>query len=321
VRFLVSILTLTLGFGILTAPAYAATDFTKASYWEAQISTALEGGGVSTAADLSSFLSRLGAVLVQTEGSAVQGVAVYVNDGSNNYVAGQVQTASTELAKQPYLNPDKAAGKKAPDTSLYTEVTGIDWDIYSRAKYPSIDVKADLSSIKIYVANGMIARDTSKLSRSVQSGLMDGYGIVADTGSATKVLGPFMGVLNTLLGVLVSAIGVFMLLYTASDCAYIAFPVYRGKVDSHAEKGGAGTRTNKKTGEAGVWYVSPEAIQAVKEAEEAQKQAWGGYLKKRIAAFIFLAIIMFIILTGNIFLITDKVTDLVSGILEAIGAV
>lgn len=146
------------------------------------------------------------------------------------------------------------------------------------------------------------------------------YSLEADTKTASDLVSGLKGPISTFLGILVTFITVGMTVFTAFDLCYIAFPVFRGKMDDAKANGTKGiTRTNNK-GETKLNIVTEDAQFAVISAETAQtgQSAYLIYFKKRIVSFIILAVLIFILLTGNINILTNIGVKLASGVLEAI---
>lgn len=150
--------------------------------------------------------------------------------------------------------------------------------------------------------------------------LDDYYSLEADVEGAAGLVEGLKGPISTFLGILVTFLTVGMTLFTAFDLCYIAFPVFRGKMDDAKANGTRGvTRTNSK-GETKLNIITEDAQFAVISAETAQtgQSAYLIYFKKRIISFVILAVLIFILLTGNINIITNIGVKLASGILEAI---
>lgn len=150
--------------------------------------------------------------------------------------------------------------------------------------------------------------------------LDDYYNIEADVEGANGLVEGLKGPISTFLGIMVTGITVGMTIFTAFDLCYIAFPVFRGKMDDAKANGTKGiTRTNNK-GETKLNIVTEDAQFAVISAETAQtgQSAYLIYFKKRVISFIILAVLIFILLTGNINILTNIGVKLASGVLEAI---
>lgn len=148
----------------------------------------------------------------------------------------------------------------------------------------------------------------------------DDFNLEPDTETASKALDGFKPILSTFLGVLVVLITIGMTIFSAFDIAYIAFPVFRNKCED-AKQTGSGIMASKKQGKNGetkLRFVSDEAQYAVEAADtiESGKNPFSIYFGKRIVSYVLLSIILFILLTGNINLITNIAVRIVSGILE-----
>lgn len=146
------------------------------------------------------------------------------------------------------------------------------------------------------------------------------FNLTPDTETASTALEGFKPILSTFLGVVVVLITIGMTLFSAFDIAYIAFPVFRNKCEE-AKQTGSGMMASKKQGKNGetkLRFVSDEAQYAVEAADtiESGKNPFSIYFGKRIISYVLLSIILFILLTGNINLITNIAVRIVSGILE-----
>lgn len=146
------------------------------------------------------------------------------------------------------------------------------------------------------------------------------YSLEADTKTASELVSGLKGPISTFLGILVTFITVGMTVFTAFDLCYIAFPVFRGKMDEAKANGTKGiTRTNNK-GETKLNIITEDAQFAVISADVANtgQSAYVIYFKKRVISFVVLAVLIFILLTGNINILTNIGVKLASGILETI---
>lgn len=197
-----------------------------------------------------------------------------------------------------------------------------------------VGASADYTSITVTDANGVSTKyyyrtdnesailNKAKSLRGQQqiSDLDEYYSLEADTKTASDLVSGLKGPISTFLGILVTFITVGMTVFTAFDLCYIAFPVFRGKMDDAKANGTKGiTRTNSK-GETKLNIVTEDAQFAVISAETAQtgQSAYLIYFKKRIISFVILAVLIFILLTGNINILTNIGVKLASGVLEAI---
>lgn len=148
----------------------------------------------------------------------------------------------------------------------------------------------------------------------------DGLGIEANTEAAAAMLSGFVPYISMLLGVMVTLITIFMTVFSAFDIAYIAFPVFRNKCED-AKVNGGGLAKTKSNGETSLRFVTDDAQYAVQQGTvENGKSPWAIYFKKRVLSYILLAIILFILMTGNITLITNIAVKVVAGIMDVLGS-
>lgn len=148
-----------------------------------------------------------------------------------------------------------------------------------------------------------------------------GLDITADTDTAVRAVSGFIPVISTILGILVILITVGMTIFSAFDLAFIAFPIFREKCEDAKVNGNRMmTKTNKQTGESKLRFVSDDAQYAVAAADTTQsgKNPFVIYFGKRLISYIVLAILLFILLSGNITIFTDMALKLVQGILDLI---
>ena len=149
----------------------------------------------------------------------------------------------------------------------------------------------------------------------------DGINLKPDTTSAMKSISGFVPAINFFLGLVVSIISAGMTILTACDICYIVFPIIRGKCENLKQEGrGIDRNRSVKAGDTRLKFISDEAEYAVCTSETAQtgKNPLTIYFKKRAAALIILAVVIFILLTGNITMITNIAIKAVSGILQII---
>lgn len=138
-------------------------------------------------------------------------------------------------------------------------------------------------------------------------------------GDAATILASFIPYFNILLGLITTIVVLAMSILTALDLCYIAIPAMRNFMSDKAAEGN--TVVAKKDGNGGVKlrFISDEAQYAVEQAANNQGSSpWGMYFKSRILSYIFLAVAMVILLTGNITIITDLIVKLVSGIMSVL---
>lgn len=173
-------------------------------------------------------------------------------------------------------------------------------------------------------------KDASKIHDKVESAnsttnsteqlndITGGLNIGADTETATEILGGITPAISILIGILVIGITLGMTIFTALDICYIVFPVLRNKMEDSKNSGGAMAKKNND-GSTSMRFITDEAQFAVQQvATDPGSNAMMTYFGKRVFSYIILAILLFLLLTGNITLITDLALKAVSGLLQVI---
>ena len=151
------------------------------------------------------------------------------------------------------------------------------------------------------------------------STITDGLNIGADTAGATALLSGFAPIISLVVGVIVVLVTMGMTLFTAFDIAYIAFTVFRNKCEEQKMNGTGYNVKKDSSGNVSLRFVTDDAQYAVSEGTiENGKSPWGIYFRKRIMSYVLLAIVLFILLTGNISLITNIALNIVSGIMNVL---
>lgn len=151
------------------------------------------------------------------------------------------------------------------------------------------------------------------------STITDGLNIGADTAGATALLSGFAPIISLVVGVIVVLVTMGMTLFTAFDIAYIAFPVFRNKCEEQKMNGTGYNVKKDSNGNVSLRFVTDDAQYAISEGTiENGKSPWGIYFRKRIMSYILLAIVLFILLTGNISMITNIALNIVSGIMNVL---
>lgn len=224
----------------------------------------------------------------------------------------KVYAASVEDVIQTY-------GAEAFGSLLSTDAS-----LAADSDYSAVQVTVDGVTKKYYYRKdnekAIVNKAKSLKGQAQIDSLDDYYSLEADVEGASGLVDGLKGPISTFLGILVTFITVGMTVFTAFDMCYIAFPVFRGKMDEAKSNGTKGvTRTNNK-GETKLNFITEDAQFAVISAETAQtgQSAFLIYFKKRVVSFILLAILIFILLTGNINILTNIGVKLASGVLEAI---
>lgn len=166
--------------------------------------------------------------------------------------------------------------------------------------------------------------DKSGASTQVQKKVDDmvgGMAIEADTAAATDLMRGITPIISLIIGVLAYAIVIFLPVWSAVDIVYITWPIFREKADSAKASGSNGvmTRTNNKTGQTSFRFITDEAVHAVQSANLADgKSAISIYLGKRVGVYIAVAIVLYLLISGNIQVFTQLAIRIVSGIMTVI---
>ena len=141
----------------------------------------------------------------------------------------------------------------------------------------------------------------------------------ADTSAAAMMLSGFKPILELGIGIIVVLITFGMTVFSSFDICYIAFPVFRNKMEDARQSGNSALTKKTSSGETSLRWVTDDAQYAVQQGTiESGKSPWTFYFKKRIASYIFLGITVFILLTGNISVLTDIAINVVSGVVNII---
>ena len=288
-RLLVLLLTMLMLFA-MAVPAYAASNVNTAEYWDEMANQIVNSGTLKDSSDLAKRLSGV-AGDSQFVLNGVKSYTVVVTSGLTQYVGGRELDASSPVDLTDYHN--------IPVASVASQAG------------PTQDVT-------VYVHKDADSAALGKISAHATQGLLNQANVNPDTGTAMGLLSGIMPALNVVLGLMVVVISIGMSVFSALDIIYLAFPAFRLMVDNSIEQGGKGTRTTKDGTVTSRW-VTQDAILAAEDAENTHGSPWGPYFKRRILAYVFLAIILFILLTGNIFSITTLVTNALQGLFNSLG--
>jgi len=288
-RLLVLLLTMLMLF-VMAVPAYAAGGVNTAEYWDEMANQIVNSGTLKDSSDLAKRLS------------GVAGDSQFVLNGEKFYTV----VVTSRLTQ--YVGGREVDPSSPVDTSRYQAI--------SVASVPSQSGPTEY--VTVYVHNDADSAALGKISAHATQGLLNQANVNPDTGAAMGLLSGIMPALNVVLGLMVVVISIGMSLFSALDIIYLAFPAFRSMVDNSVERGDKGTRITKDGTVTSRW-VTQDAILAAQDAEKTQGSPWGSYFKRRILAYVFLAIILFILLTGNIFSITTLVTNALQGLFNSLG--
>lgn len=208
---------------------------------------------------------------------------------------------------------------------------GADDGILTKKEYNKLssDDKKNYTEVQITDADGDTTKyyyntSTSAVSDTLTDSTFDSlsqFNLKADVDGAANIMSGFTKVFQYGLGILVTLITIGMTVFTGFDIAYIAFPAVRQWFDTQKENGTKGmTRTDAKTGATKLTLVTEDAQFAVVSADMANtgKSPFVIYLQKRVISFVVLAVLLFVLLTGNINVITNIGVKLAAGFIKLI---
>lgn len=160
--------------------------------------------------------------------------------------------------------------------------------------------------------------DAAKAKSKVNA-IGNGLDFNPDIGGATDMLQGFMKPLSLIVGVICVVAMTAVTVFTASDILYMTIPILREKCDAatanHSglgkESSGGGTRPR---------WVTDEAYASVQEATTSGKNMFTVYIKKRGAAVIFQAVAIYILLTGNITMLSNVLINIIGSIMGALSS-
>lgn len=171
---------------------------------------------------------------------------------------------------------------------------------------------------KTFIAKAKQQRKNNNVQEDLGNMTAD-VGIQADTQLGTEVIAGFVEPINVILGVIVVLITVGLAIFTTFDVCYIVFPVFRNKCEDAKVSGNGPMVKPTANGGTKLRFVSDEAQFVVENCNVSQgKSPLTAYLGKRVWAYIVVSIILFILLTGNINIITNIALKVVSYIMEVL---
>lgn len=244
------------------------------------------------------------------------------NAGTSSSI-GSDSTISSYLGSLNSYSEVNSAGlsamvKQSPSTGYKVYTLGDGTTVYvsearAKTKIQSLQSQADAD------AN---AKQTADITEQDQmANKISNIKIVPDVDAASRMLSGFTPLIQMVVSVVIVAVTMGMTLFTAFDICYIEFPVFRNKCeDAKASGNKMMTRTDSKTGETKLRLVTDEAQYAIQAADTIQsgQNPLVIYFKKRFAAILILAIVLFILLTGNMNVFSQIALKLVSGIISIV---
>lgn len=192
---------------------------------------------------------------------------------------------------------------------------------YNYTYYVTVDADGKVSKINTIDSTGnsvsgavnpfkMMQLDGSQQAMDAIQDIKDLTNVHADLGAAQGTLEPIIEIVNTAIGILATAILILVGLFTAIDILYLEVPAFHASMD---QKGMEKGQTNKSGGPKAK-IVSEDASQAYQEAQETGKNPMIVYLKKRIVAYVAVAIVLYMLLSGNLSLIIEVILKMLNGV-------
>lgn len=275
---------------------------------------------VAFAASSSDVAGKLNDLIAVTTSAATSTADATVKIGGVDY---KVNTSQVEKAK----------AKMDAILSTYAKnVNGANYIIIgtvggSMDNAGSITYNSAKYTIAVYdrtSADTFVAMVNDEINEVVQIGAVDStkdeissaLDIKADINGASQTLSGLQPFITQILGIICYIAILAMAIFTSFDICYITMPVFRGKMENKASHGGMGTRESKATGERKVALITDDAIQAVEESANSGKKPLVIYLTKRIGSYIAIAIVIYLLMSGNISLIVELALKAVSGLME-----
>lgn len=162
------------------------------------------------------------------------------------------------------------------------------------------------------------ANDVLEAGKDTINNIYDKSFLAPNVDGANTILAPLKPYISTVMGIVLTLVVSLMGVLTALDICYLAMPAFRNFLAGKVAEGGSSamTKRNSSTGETELRFISDEAQWAVNKSTEAQTSPWGAYFKSRILSYVFLAVAIFLLMTGNISIIVDLALKLIGGLMS-----
>lgn len=266
------------------------------------------------------FLTAFVAVLLLA--ALVFPIAVFAADGNNIFMDSYSED-NTNAYLSAICTVDKASGKIILDKRIEAIIKESDKSNAPKTKHLTITVGgiSDTKDVtedayRKLVILGRDVYDRMKVKQRIEE-MGSSVNVEADTGRASVMLSGLRPLISLIVGILAYLVVLGMTLFTAMDILYITMPVFRNKVEDMKQSGNSAMVKYNKDGEAKLRWVSDEAQYAVITCTvDSGRNPLAVYLQKRVWAYIMVAIVIYILLTGNIQMIVNIAINFVSGILD-----
>lgn len=263
---------------------------------------------------LSMFTTAFGAVGDLTDTSTES-----LNDNQKNWIMENIVAANDQgvTGKSSWM---KNYLTTKPEEAAKSSNAPIQIGVYSSTNNTVVTVYLKSGKNEVQLRDQVVSSVNNAKTVDDVSNVTDGLNISADTQGAAAMMQGFAPIISLVLGIIVTLITIGMTIFSSFDIAYIAFPVFRNKCEDAKVQGSGAMVKKGSNGESSLRFVTDDAQYAVQQGSiESGKSPWAIYFKKRVMSYILLAIILFILLTGNISLITNIALKVVSGIMDVLG--
>ena len=192
------------------------------------------------------------------------------------------------------------------------------------------DSSADINYVNAYISMNACLTSIKSTSTDVKTveGATSELNTVVNTmnskaavSQASQGLSSVMPLVNQFTGMIVVLMLLGMAIFTSLDVAYLVFPVAKQQMDAAGSSGRASvSKTNKATGEAKFRWISDDAIGAYQQATEIGKNPLFTYLKMRLISYIAVAIVIYILMSGNLAVIINFVLQMLESVFDMLGS-
>lgn len=196
-------------------------------------------------------------------------------------------------------------------------------EIISDAGLKPVEITGDKAYNGDYYVSGGEYYKAGEVTSAITNhniGQINGH-VTANVGDANELVSGFEPAINLIIGVLAWLIVILLPLVTALDVCYITIPFVREKGEDAKASGNAMMTKTGKDGQTKLRWISDEAQYAVSDIDlENGGSPLKKYLTKRIGAFVMVAIILYLLIGGQITVVTQLAVRLVSGIMTIISS-
>lgn len=197
-----------------------------------------------------------------------------------------------------------------------TAVTAVSSGYQMTYYYKSSDTDAIIASAGL---NASLDEASDKIDEA-----MGQVNITPDTAGASNIMSGLIPVVNVLVGVAVIIIPLLLLLYTGMDILYLAFPMFRSFASDKLESGKSGAMVKQgSNGEPKYRFISDDAVRAYQQCivDGGNKQPYIKYGLSRAWAYILLATIVVVLITGNYDVFIRAGMNLGEGIIDLVSSI